>query len=336
MKKWIGIFLFLLCIPKFVHAEEQPSFSAIPVLTEDQKKGVSGYFSLRAEHGETMDLTVELRNNTNAPIVIKMDGTNGLTTKNGGIQYTVEDETEFTGFWDDRYKMKERIKIQKEITLGVNETKKIPVTVTVPEEGDGTFVGGLLFRPQFEEEKASVEEGDVRFEIESTFAYAMAIVLHVNDQEPNVKAEDAYTSYAGKDMNLLINWKNLSPTISRITNVQYNVMDDKDSVVFETNVKQIKMAPSTWIQYPLFWNGDVKAGEYQLHLTYELEGESHERKIPFTIGEKKVNQYIEDNQNRTDPVVVKNKTPFGIWVILFVLLAALVWILYKNKKKTKQ
>ena len=67
--------------------ENQINFEAEAILPETQQSSVS-YYDLKVSPGSTQEFKLRLKNVSDQPIKVRVDANNGLTNKNGALDYS--------------------------------------------------------------------------------------------------------------------------------------------------------------------------------------------------------------------------------------------------------
>jgi hypothetical protein len=262
---------------------------------------------------------------------------NALTTKNGGINYTESNKTDFTSFLNNDFKAAQYIKAKDEVTLDPNETKTVDVVVHVPNLHKGVLLGGVLFYPELEEtSKNETNKGNVSLQLINQYAFAVAVQLLLPDTEKeSLSFGKVDTVLSASGLQLLMDIKNNSANVTKLKDFHFKVYDSSDTLVFEGENPEVKMAPKTKISYPYFWKGELKEGKYSIKITGKVVDKNKKYETTFTIKKQKLNQYISDNKKRKDPVVVENKTPWWMW-LLIIIIPVIAFVLGKKGLRTNK
>lgn len=307
-------------------------FTVSPIMPDNQKTGVSGYFDLQTRSGSKQTIHVRLRNDDKVPLVLDISPANALTVVNGGIQYTSEGGTDTVGFTDPVYAMKDRIEVQPKVSIPAGETLDIPVTVTAPDKAGGTFLGGLLFAAegQGEGEQAGQGGSNTSFTLKNRVQVAMAIQLDLSaSSTSNLSFGDVGIKSIPSGSQLFIDMINNSPAIAKDTKGSYEVLKGS-TVVMKGQFGPFNMAPGTKISYPVFWGNDLVSGEYTVKLEAQNGGQKISDEKSFTIGAKEQNDY----HNVTGRNPIPDSTPWWIWICggaAFLFIIILVYMIGRRQ-----
>jgi len=337
-KLFLGVIALALTflIVKNVEAEEKTmQFSVFPVINPSQTKGINSYFDLNMKKGEEKTVYIQVKNIKKEPTTIYIEPTNALTTKNGGIYYTKDKKTEYTYFTDEKFAVKERIKVQSEVKLNANETKKIPVTITAPKDEGSVYIGGLLFYNDDVEVEKKKNKDDVNFNINNKYAFAMAVVMNIGET-PKAKIDfgDTEVEMFPSGTQIFVTMENNEPAIALGENAKFEVQDKNGKKMFDGKLGEIKMAPKTGIKYPIFWAGnEIKEGTYKLVWTMDMNGEKVKHEGEFEIKKKQIKEYVNKTGKKSEQVVVEESMPWWIWAVLAFAMISSFYVGARVRKK---
>lgn len=314
-----------------VQAEEAAvPYSVTPILPDNQAdKGVS-YFDLKVKAGSVQELVLQFSNSSNKEIKIQVDANTAVTNINGVIDYAqVTPELDKSM----KYPFSELVTGPKEVTLKANETKKVYYQATIPKDGfDGVILGGFHVK----ELKATEDKKESTSKIGNEYAFVYGVKLTEKDKviAPALELLKVTPGLVNYRTVLNVKLQNSQPVIMKDIDLSYKIYKgDKTDVVKEMKSQSIDMAPNSFIDLPIRWEKELKAGTYHLSMRADWEGKSWEWEKTFTITS------AEAKEIKAEDVTIKEKhNPliYVLIVIIILLLLALLFILFKRKKEKEQ
>ncbi|MGX7150249.1 DUF916 and DUF3324 domain-containing protein [Enterococcus ureasiticus] len=316
---------------------EEMSFSVEAKLPENQRDKSKTYFDLRVKPGETQELEVELKNNTDKDVTVQTKANTAITNDNGVIDYgAVDPKLDKTL----AYPFGKLAKVDPEVQLAPKETKLLKVQVALPSETfNGIILGGLHFTQK--EEKAG-ENKESGVQIENKFAYVIGVRLSENDDEvkPELQLTGAKAGQRNYRNNVLGTLQNPTPRILGNMTVTADVfaINNQEAPVFHNKQENLNMAPNSSFNYGIpTANKPFKAGKYILKMAVEAAGEKWEFEKEFEIKEdeaKKLNddavELAEEDSDYTLYFIIGGAV-FGV-----VIIGLIIWMIRQRKKHQEE
>lgn len=317
-------------IPGRIYAKDNDKlnipFTISPVLPDNQKIGVLGYFDLQVQPGSKQVIHVKIRNDSGRILKMNITPANALTAVNGGIQYTADEGSAVSGFLDREYAYMGGISVQTKVTLAEGAIIEIPVTLTVPNKESGTFLGGLLFTEDGEGTSGQVNQNNdgANFTLKNRVAVGMAIQLDLpHAVQPEFSFGDVGMQTIPSGSQMYINMQDKSPAIVRGVKGSFEV-SNASGTVMKGSFGPFNMAPETEIKYPVFWQNNLVPGKYTVKLNAEYGGQKVSEEKSFTIG----SQELKDYQDVTGRNPISFTIPWWIWVLGILAFAAIIIFVY--------
>ncbi len=290
IKNRIWCFLMLIvCLltgfPISGYAEEGSlNFYVTPEFPESQIEGSNSYFDLNIGPGEVETLSVKLQNASSEPIRIQVTAHTAYTNVHGVVEYGKDAKEPDESL---PYSLDDLIESSEVIELSGNETKKISVSLHMPEEAFEGFLAGGLRISEVKEEQEEVITGEEGVAIRNEFAYVIGVVVS-NSRDRIDPDLDLLAVFADQ-----LNYRNvISATIQNKTSTFVNRLAieatvrkaGENEILYETSEEQMQMAPNSHFHFPIPLNGDrFQSGDYLLNLK-AISGEEHwEWEQSFTI-----------------------------------------------------
>jgi len=341
--------------------ENEGGVSMIPIEHDLQNPDISSWYDLdTSKHkGEIITLKARVSNSANDERTIVLEGTNVITVQNGGLDFVDEPKTTYTGVLDDRAVNKDNlIGLPKKVTLKPGEEREVEFDVRVPDEG-GQFLAGLTYIHDDGEDdiETDVEDGG-SIQIKQQLRFATTILM-TNSYEERVEVDvkDVKMKIEHGTPRILVDLDNHSSMMESII-VGYEVVSrETGEVAFEGESSGFLMAPHTYIQYPISWDGNLSAGEYDVNITLKQKmnyGDDEDEELTsrsikksVTVEEEQLDEIDEDDnimivERESDSNDSKDEkdegTPMWVWYIvgaiglLVITLIILIIVLVKRKK----
>ena len=345
--KYIRFFTFMfvlfiiLCTAAFpcvasAGAADQP-MSVKPILPENQKSGVTGYFNLLVNSGDKQTIYLQITNNKKENIVVTFAPANAYTRPDGGIFYDAEIDSPETILIDKFFALSNYISMVKEVTIKPNETVNVPIEVTVPDMKSGSILGGVLISektPASEDVKEETKKDEAKFKVITKTVFAVAIQLDL----PNMPTPAFSFGKAGFNPdgpNIFIEMRNDAPMIQRQISGVYKVSNKNGQELFAGKFEPIIMAPKTQIHFPMYWDSStLEPGKYTLSITANVAGKEMIAEENFDINNAAVEKYAE----KANQPIAKTQTG-TLYFIVFsgaVILGGFMFWLGKRKAKVKK
>lgn len=137
-----------------------------------------------------------------------------------------------------------------------------------------------------------------------------------------------------------VNYSNTAMTFVGDMSVEFDVRKKgTDTILYDTKKTDMKMAPTSMINFPLLLNGDeMKAGSYTGHVLVTSGDKHWEWEEDFTVSQEEVDKY-----NKQDVSLVQEQ---GInWKLILIIVGSVLIVglvifllvyFYKKKNKKKR
>jgi len=327
------VFLFFFQSDSFAEDKMFP-FVAEPILPKNQDLSIKGYFKLNVQPKEKQTIFVRLKNVTNEKQTVYINSVNALTAKNGGVNYTSESNTEYTSFIDPDFAVGDWVKVADFVVLEPNEIKNIPISVSIPDKNEGTYLGGVMFSPEIKENENELsKQKGASFYFNNHYGFVIALEFNfpVHKKKEMIQAKSAKPLFISKGIQLLVELDNLNAEIVKDMELSFEIKDDSGRTLFSETESEFKMAPKTKIMYPLFWKGKVKEGNY--HLYTRVNGQIISKPLSFDIEKGQLKEYVYKNNNKKNKVIIENSS--SNWWIWFLTIPGLILGIVIGRKGRK-
>ena len=308
------------------------NFYVTPEFSKSQVEGSASYFDLNIEPGATETLTLTLQNAIDEPVKVAITPHTAYTNVNGVVEYGKDAEELDSSLV---HSLDELIEAPETIELAGNETRKVSLTLKMPEESfQGFLAGGLRLSEVKEdaEEEVSEEEG---LAIKNEFSYVVGVIVSNSRDtvQPDLALLDVFPDQ--------LNYRNvISATLQNFTSTFVNRLEveasvkrkGEDEVLYEASKEQMQMAPNSHFNFPISLNGDrFRSGDYVLEMTARSGEEEWSWTEEFTIKADEARSL-----NREDVTIDSspNWLLIGSAAFIVCLLAVIAYLILQNKKNT--
>jgi hypothetical protein len=315
-------------------------FSVTPVMEKNQVPGISGYVDLNVNPGEVETIHIRLSNPTNQTIVLKAISTNALTMSNGGVEYVSQIASgSDSSFLDKGFAIKNAISIMKTITVPKHEVTTIPVTITAPSSGSGSYLGGIVFQSLGIKQplKSPVSGQKTTYTIKNVMNMAMAVQLNLPQAQPqNFSFGTVSMTVIPSGSQVEIGMKNASGRVLQNLQGSYKISrKDNGKRVMGGKFGPFTMAPQTQIRYPVLWPQTLSPGIYVVKLTSNFGNGSPklDAEKNFSIGIKQLTRYKQVTGKSPLPFHIPNWVWVGVGLLLLLLIGIGYWLGQRGKKR---
>lgn len=310
-------------------------FAVSPVMPDNQHPGISGYFDLNVKPESKQVIHVSLKNESERALVIDITPANAITALNGGIQYTADEEADGIGLLDQSFAVKKYINVEPQVSVPKGAVIDIPVTVSVPDRGEGTLLGGLLFSEKVQGDDGQVNKGgNSSFTVKNRVMVAIAIQLDLPvSASPKLSFEGAGIQEIPSGPQLYIAVKNDTPAIAKGISGSFEV-SNASGTVMKGSFGPFTMAPKTGINYPVFWNNDMVPGKYNVRLSASYGDQNISDVKSFEIGSQEIKNY-QDITGRNPVFHTVSWWIYALGGILLILLMISVYLFGRRQGRLK-
>ncbi|MGC6768514.1 DUF916 and DUF3324 domain-containing protein [Enterococcus sp. LJL51] len=297
----------------------------------------SGYFNLMIEPGKQQVIQIILRNLSDKEIDIKVDLNGAKTNSNGVVEYgpnEIESDPSL------KYDFTDIVKAQEIVTLPANGEMPVDFTITMPEVSyDGLIVGGIQLQ-QIEKEEDETDTTGNKANIVNRYAYIIALVLQETNVEiqPDLVLNKVSASQSNYRNAIAVNVSNVAPVFLKDLMMEVQISgSNNDEVLFEAKKSAMKMAPNSFMEFPVSMNGEqMKPGEYKAKILATSGSKKWEWTETFTISKSEADKF-----NQDDVGIVQDT---GLdWLLIIsiiggiILVAAVVFlVVHQLRKKNRR
>lgn len=318
---------------KQVNASEL-NFSVTTVIPRNQIDQSKSYFDLKVKPSQKQTLQILLRNDTNRQIVIEPQVHTATTNVNGVVEYGKTEEKKDSTL---TYKMKDLVKMKKDVTIPAKGKKILALHLTAPEKRfDGWLAGGVTLQEKEKEPKENKK--DTGLSIENKYSYVVAILLSGDSPKiaPKLQLNKIEPSQLNARNVIQAEIQNVKPMYVNKMSVKAKIMEKGSrEVLYQADKKDMQMAPNSHFRFPVPLNGQkLKAGTYTLDMTAQSMNKSWHWTKDFTIDAD-----IAKELNQKDVTIDTNYTwmyvLLGIGLLMIALGMLLLFIGRKKRKRNK-
>lgn len=294
----------------------------------DQKKG---YFDLKVTPGQTQQLTIMLKNDTNKAVAIQPKIATATTSASGVVEYgpstNKKDKTLL-------YDMKDLVTTAKKITIKADSSYALKLDVHAPKEAfKGSVVGGITLEEDVD--KTAETNAANGMAIDNRYAYVVGIQMRQDMKAVAPKLHLHDVEAAQRNYRNVINatLQNSEPTYINQLKVEAKITKKgKSDVLYSSKKEMMQMAPNSQFAYPIAL-GDGKtleSGNYSLNMTAQSYDNKWKWSKDFTITDDEA-----ATLNEKDVTVVKSYTSYYIigGIIILLLIGLIIWLILRKKNK---
>lgn len=319
---------FLSWVPAMASS---PDFTVQAILPESQINPDVSYFDLKLAPSQKEILEVEIKNNSDHSMELDIAANTAVTNMNGVIDYSVTNQEP-----DDSLEVpfSKIAKLESnQVTVASNETKKISISIEMPE----TPIKGILLGGVTISEKP--EDGESTSQVTNMFSYSLAVVI----SQESTKLDSLL-----KLRGVTVDQRNRrSVVVASIQNPIAKIMNDvvveakvykknQTDPIYYTKRADMRMAPNSTLNFGVTTNDKkLQAGLYRLELVASSEEDSWTFEEEFEITSEQANKL-----NETAVNLATDNTTMYLWIagsVILVLLLVTVFLVLNisKKKKTK-
>jgi len=317
-----------------------PSFSDIgvkPILPENQKEGVAGYYDLEVKPGFQQEVYLSVQNNKDEPIIVQLIPANAYSTLTGGIVYQASLDSDDAKLLDNAFALSQYLSLNNELALQPYEVREVPIKISVPNIKSGTLLGGIVVQEIKKENQPDTQPSEEQkdkatFNIKTQVAYAIAIQLDLPEPaETNFSFGNA--GFDPDSGNVYIDMKNEAARIEKDISGVYSVANEQGKLLFDGDLKPFIITPKTQMRYYMPWDYDtLETGTYTLFIKANVNGQDVTAQQTFKIATQDVAKYVEKHEVTTIKTGI-SPIYWGISGIIIIALLIVVFLLVKKNKK---
>lgn len=333
------LFCLVTVLPVKVNAASL-NFNVEPATKTNVK---NDYFDFNAQAGKSVSLPLNIENESNKEITIKVSKLNALSSITGGINYTADVEAKDSKLLNSNRLASKYISGPDTITLSPHQSKKVTYTYTGPANvTTGEILGGLSFI-QADNNDTSNSNKKSAVQIKTQVARMIAIVARYSKINPNLAlgklslSEDSSTPY------IKIGMTNEPAALGQISKISYTLKNEKGKTIgHSTTAKNTAMlfAPSSKWKYQIAWPASsYKPGKYTITLEIATVNPAQylKKTYHFTVKKSNVNDYAA-KKGESPTVQGDNWIKYviiGLVALVIILIITVVALLRKNKQNAE-
>lgn len=329
---WILLSILLLFnIAPTALAKEEVPYSLRTILPDSQVDQEKTYFDLAVEKNTTEKLQVEVFNNSNEPIEVKVSANTGATNSNGLLVYDGSIKEFDNSLKYNFTKMTDVL--TPTLKIEPYEKEIAEFSIQMPEKDfDGTLLGGLRFLliDDSTEDSSGVQ-------IKNNYAYEIAVVL--NDKNSNKKLQEEIEingvnpGLINNRTGLNVEFSNKQPILMTNSKIAGAVFKKgNDTPLYERKDDNFSIAPNALFNHPISFNNEkLKKGKYVYKGTITTDNETFEFEKDFEITEETAK---EANENAVEVEKTDWKT-FALIIAGMVIIGLLILLIFMVMRKKK-
>lgn len=346
-----NIFLFLILfvigiLPiNTAHGEESDEIAGAAGFTyslsfpENQLEQNIGYFKLKMSQGQAQTLNITLSNPGAEPVTVNIGVNGAKTNQNGVIEYG---DSEIENDLSLKFDFTDIVSGPESVELAPGETKVIDLMIQMPEtRTEGVIAGGIQLM-QADQEGNVTSDGGSR--IINQYAYVVGVLLQEAEEipVPDLKLNEVYAGQNNYRNTIFVNFSNVIPAYlnDMIVETQINAKGN-ETVLYERKQTAMRMAPNTFIDFPVSMNGErMAAGTYVANILVT----SGEQRWQWTE-EFEISREDADKFNERDVGLVQEKglnwlliflIVVGVLIVIGIVYGVLVLLRKKKEEEKKQ
>ncbi|MDA9470675.1 DUF916 and DUF3324 domain-containing protein [Enterococcus sp. 5H] len=345
--KTIGIIplMIVLLLPSFflaplAHAEDDiagaTGFTYSLNFPDNQMENNIGYYKLKMSQGQEQTLNITVSNPSTEKLTIDVGLNGAVTNQNGVIEYGDSDIENDVSL---KFDFEDIVSGPESIDLEAGETKNLELKIKMPETStEGVIAGGIQLMKADQENNVS-EEGGSR--IINQYAYVIGLLLQESEEElsPDLNLNSVFAGQNNYRNTIFVDFSNVIPAFLNDMTVETQInAKGNDAVLYERKQTAMRMAPNSFIQFPVSMNGErMVSGTYVANILVT----SGDQRWAWTE-EFEITQDDADKFNERDVGLVQEK---GLnWQLIALLVGTVILLIgivfgimtYLRKKKQQK
>lgn len=274
------------------------------------------------------NLVLKVKNNGTTPLTVDVDITDGYTTFNGDLDYSITDTHKKIS---TPMSIKKLIVPDKRVlTLDANEEQEISLKLSVPSDiHEGIILGGVRFS-QHQELKTKSSEKEV---VSNQYAYVKGIQLTYG-KVPSVKLESSNARLSNiqhKPM-VLFDFSNKTASLGLGVQLKTRIEEKNSGKVVAKETSKVDMAPYANATLPVkVGEKKLPAGDYKLIINIQGKGIKEEEQVLYFKVTKEESQKNKEVASQVEQYIPTWIIVVGIFFLL-VLVVLIGIILYQRKQ----
>lgn len=317
-----------------VMADETPSsatgFTYGLTFPDSQVQDDLGYYHLTLSSGQTEELVITLNNPSTESIEVEVGLNGAKTNQNGVIEYG---DTDIDNDPSLKVPFEDVVNSPDSITLAAGETKQLTIEVTMPEEPvEGLIAGGIQLMRKDQGSEAETEGSMVI----NQYAYVIAVLLQEQPVTilPDLALNKVFADQSNYRNTVFIDFSNVEANYLNDMTVETKIRaKGQEAILFERVKSDMRMAPNSFIQFPVSMNGEpMVPGLYSAHTIVTSGEQRWEWDEDFEITAENAKLF-----NERDVELVQEDGR-NWWLLVLILLVILflgfgAYILWKKRNE---
>lgn len=260
----VVLFLGMLASLSPVRADDQPQFGIRPA-NPSADAATSGYFTLKAQAGETLKDAVVVANSGNVPIKVALYPVDATSGQGGGATYMSDtDPRKGVGAW---------ITLEAStVALAPQKQETIPFTLAVPKEARASqYLGGIAVQLDRSAGAATQQAGS--FGVTTVTRALTAVLVNVGEipAAPSLRITGAHIASVDGLPTLTLAIQNDGATLVK-SQGNVTVTDASGNTVLNKQLTLDTLIPQTAIAYPVQAEPPATPGTYRVRATLDFGG----------------------------------------------------------------
>lgn len=302
---------------------------------ENQIEENLGYFSLKMIPKQEQVVKIALSNPSDKKVTVSVSLNGAKTNQNGVIEYG---ESKIENDPSLKLKFEDLVSGPNFVDLLPKETKDLAIKITIPKEGiEGIVSGGIQLMLADQKGVPSSENGS---KILNKYAYVVGMLLQETTETltTDLKLNSVIAGQNNFRNTIFVNFSNVVASyVENMTVVTQITKKGNDNVLFDRKQTGLRMAPNTFLNFPVSMNGErMTAGKYVAKTLVTTNNQKWEWNQEFEIKQADADKY-----NERDVSLVQEKETDWLVVILIVIsiltiIVISTLLLAKRKKRKKK
>ncbi|MFC4652935.1 WxL protein peptidoglycan domain-containing protein [Lactococcus nasutitermitis] len=345
----IAVFFVGVVFPIKGQAEGLP-FSVRPLEPSTQRDNTETFFDLILAPNKSTALQVDLINNTDKPIKVKVAMTQAQTSDSGIVDYKLPQKRDESLKSD----IADYFKGPKQVVIPAKQTYRYTGTLTMPAiKLPGIIAGGLTFTPVETTDSAQKKQG---LSVKNQYNYEIATIARNVNQSwlPILKIGKATITQHSYQNTITLPMQNPAPTFLNQLEITTNAINLLTGKTYIRTNSDMQMAPNSHFFYRLELPAKVETGKYKVQTVayfvknsngkyQDANGTHYQYKETSTTTLTLSAQKAQKLQQKLKKA--KGGTPwfiYAIWIVIVLLvLILLVFIIFiillmKKRKEKKE
>ncbi|HKP51368.1 MAG TPA: DUF916 domain-containing protein [Chloroflexia bacterium] len=232
-----------------------------PVPTSDPTVTANGYFVYKSKNGSTLTGSVLLKNPSNKELTIELAAVDAITAQTGGSAFeTAGVKPKAVATW---------LKFaQASVTLAPGTQKPVEFTVAVPQSvKPGQYLAGIsAYVPTIPPTASQHASGQLGASVTMQTRYVIGVQVDVEGVwTPSLLIESTGLVEQPSGPFIGVQMKNDGDTFLKPSGMVVLTDTGGKRVLYQA-ITMSTFIPGTAITYPVKWNGELKPGDYLVHV----------------------------------------------------------------------